>query len=83
MRRNGWKKKNRKSLKQKQWNSKSYQEKSENKAEDIIVPLFSHIMNTESTLVSPEKKKNDLIEQIFLFRGKKAKGIHNYGMASA
>lgn len=49
-------KKTRKSLKQKQWNSKSYQEKSGNKAEDILVSLFSHIMNTESTLVSPEKK---------------------------
>lgn len=78
------KKKNRKSLKQKQWNSKSYQEKSENKAEDIIVPLFSHIMNTESTLVSPEKKKKKWLNRTdFFIQRKKAKGIHNYGMASA
>lgn len=61
------KKNNRKSLKQKQWNSKSYQEKSENKAEDIIVPLFSHIMNTESTLVSPEKKKKKWLNRTDFF----------------
>lgn len=66
------KKNNRKSLKQKQWNSKSYQEKSENKAEDIIVPLFSHIMNTESTLVSPEKKKKWLNRTDFFIQRKKS-----------
>lgn len=45
--------------------------------------VFSHHEHWVNTCFSWKKKKNYLIEQIFLFRGKKAKGIHNYGMASA